>query len=246
MVDQKDLLQIKIEEAKGKLSADTKSAIDAVNWQDVILKMRETRGYTFEQLGDLEIETELLLCGLLSSDDYPRKLGEVMHIPKTQVDTLVDEMNTLVFSKIKEEFIKITEKKKQKNETILTPPKTPEINSLQEINILNQAGIEIIDPNPSYNNTKGKKIEINAMELKEGNKKIDQRIKPISPQKNSGAGSSILEQKLGGSVKSSTVQTEHSLNNLSKNSDNSNKIDTEKETKNAYPPKADPYREIPE
>ena len=54
-----DLLQIKIEQAKAKLSEDTLDAINSVPWQAEILKMRETKGYSFEQLGDLELETEL-------------------------------------------------------------------------------------------------------------------------------------------------------------------------------------------
>ena len=64
MDDTIDLLQIKIDQAKAQLPKNTLQAIDAVPWQARILKLREEKGYTFEQLGDLEIETELLLCGL--------------------------------------------------------------------------------------------------------------------------------------------------------------------------------------
>src|ERR1035437_6503157 len=107
-----DLLQIKIENAKKQLSDETLNAIAAVAWQAEIIKMRETKGYTFEQLGDLELETELLLCGLVSPKDYPGALEKRMGTCRGSQHELVEEMNKLVFSKIKEELIKSTERKK--------------------------------------------------------------------------------------------------------------------------------------
>ncbi len=86
MQDPVDLLQIKIDEAKSKLPKETLEAISAIDWQAVIIGLREKKGYSFEQLGDLEIETELLLCGLLSPTDYPKELERRMHISKAQVD----------------------------------------------------------------------------------------------------------------------------------------------------------------
>ena len=107
--DPLDLLQIKIDKARGELPPETRAAIDAVDWKATILQMREKKGYTFEQLGDLELETELLLAGLVSAEDYPKELEKRMKIPKTQVDALVSDMNELVLKKIREEFIKRTE-----------------------------------------------------------------------------------------------------------------------------------------
>ncbi|MFH1201102.1 MAG: hypothetical protein V1484_02110 [bacterium] len=107
-----DLLQIKIEQAKAQLPEDTQNAISAVDWKAVILGMRGKRGYSFEQLGDLEIETELLLCGLLNPENYSKELEKRMRLSKTEVNDLVKEMNSLVFTKIKENLIKNIERKK--------------------------------------------------------------------------------------------------------------------------------------
>jgi len=123
-----DLLQMKIEEAKALLPEDTRNAIDAVDYKTVILEMRKTRGYTFEQLGDLETETELLLCGLISPEDYSKELENRMHLQKTEVNELIKEMNDRVFAKIKENLIKRTGEK-------------------DDMQVLNSAGIEIIDEN---------------------------------------------------------------------------------------------------
>src|SRR3989344_4500286 len=107
-----DLLQIKIEKAKRDLPIDTINAIAAVDWKATILGMRNKYGYTFEQLGDLEIETELLLCGLLSAENYPKEISKRMEIQRAQADELVNEMNERVFKRIREELIKNTERKK--------------------------------------------------------------------------------------------------------------------------------------
>src|SRR3989338_4251664 len=107
-----DLLEIKIEKAKRELPLETVNAINAVDWKAVILGLREKKGYTFEQLGDLELETELVLCGLVTPEDYPRELEKRMGIGRAVADELVNEMNDLVFRKIREELIKNAERKK--------------------------------------------------------------------------------------------------------------------------------------
>ncbi|OGI86364.1 hypothetical protein A3A05_00250 [Candidatus Nomurabacteria bacterium RIFCSPLOWO2_01_FULL_41_12] len=112
MDDTIDLLQIKIEKAKAALPAETINATAAVDWKAAILGLRGKHGYTFEQLGDLELETELLLCGLLTPSDYPKELENRMKISRSAANELVSEMNDLVFKKIQAEMIKNVERKK--------------------------------------------------------------------------------------------------------------------------------------
>src|SRR5665648_90170 len=106
-----DLLQKKIDEARANLTAQTRQAIDAVNWRGVIAEMRDKDGYNLEQLGELESETELLLCGLLSGEGYKKELETRMKITKDQVQKLTEKMNEQVFKKIQEELKKILEGK---------------------------------------------------------------------------------------------------------------------------------------
>jgi hypothetical protein len=139
-----DLLQIKIDEAKAQLPKETANAINAVDYKAVILEMRQSKGYTFEQLGDLETETELLLCGLVSPENYSKELENRMHLPKNQVNELIKEMNEKVFAKIKENLIKGTGgDTEKKNDT----------------QILNSAGIEIIPDLPAIPSTKMIQVE---------------------------------------------------------------------------------------
>ena len=212
-----DLLQIKIDEAKKQLSEDTLAAIATVPWQAEILKMRETKGYTFEQLGDLELETELLLCGLVSPSDYPLELQNRMQISKAAANELVAEMNELVFAKIKEEMIKRTERKN------FTPALIKEGvgggNSEEDnTQIFKEHGIEIVP----------EKLELNSPPLL------------IKERGQGGEVHPIFAQKFSGPVQTGIVKTEHTLENITKTTppaftDIKPKI-----------PKPDPYREIPE
>lgn len=141
-----DLLQIKIENAKKELPLETVKAIDAVDWRAPILELRTKKGYTFEQLGDLELETELLLCGLVTPQDYPKELEKRMGISRAQADELVNEMNILVFNKIQEELIKNVERKKIEGNN-------------NDTKILNTAGIEIIPDIPATPQTQTMQTE---------------------------------------------------------------------------------------
>jgi hypothetical protein len=199
-----DLLQIKIEKAKVELSEESRRAIDAVDWKTIILGMRAEKGYSYTQLENLELETELLLCGLINPEDYPKELEKRMNIPRPQVDVLVNEMNEKVFKKIREELVKNIERKK--------------------ISENNQRKSEITNEKP---------IETREEMLKtiETPDLFAEKELPAPPADINKA-PSILEQKLSGSFQIPTVETEHTISNISKDSG-------EEKTKL---PKADPYR----
>lgn len=262
-----DLLQIKIENAKKQLSDDTLNAIAAVAWQAEIIKMRETKGYTFEQLGDLELETELLLCGLVNPKDYPGELEKRMGISKASANELVEEMNKLVFSKIKEEMIKSTERKKmfeKKNSPLEEYPSggggriihpgasaTPqegnnhdtEAEKKSNMQVLSNAGIEILNGNSSPRLAEEGAGGGNSKETLPIPEKLELSSPPLLI-KERGLGGEVnihpmLAQKMSGTFQIPIVKTEHTLNNL-----------TPSNTPNVAPktdkPKVDPYREIPE
>lgn len=225
MNDTIDLLKIKIETAKRELSPETVSAIDAVDWKTSILELRNKYGYTFEQLGDLELETELLLCGLVSAENYPKEIEKRMKISKAQANELVNEMNNLVFKRMREELTKNLDRKK-----IIADS---EKNTADTGQILNSAGIEIVP----------EKLELSPGETPtESREKMLQKIEkpaatiPAAPKEEPHP---ILAQKLSGSFQTPIVKTDHSLENITK---------TAGEPKPPAPqgPKIDPYREIPE
>ncbi|HNW71386.1 MAG TPA: hypothetical protein PKZ36_01235 [Candidatus Paceibacterota bacterium] len=226
-----DLLQIKIERAKESLPKETLKAINSVDWRAFILALREKKGYSFEQLEDLEIETELLLCGLLSIENYPKEIEERLKIPKPQVDLLINEMNESVFKKIREELIKNTEKEelfvrkeeKIEQKQVIQTGIDPTINK-SESNILNKAGISIIERAEEIappSNTEVKKE--NPIE-----KPVE---KPVE---------SIPSQKLAGSFQIPMTKTEYSLNN--KQNVQKNLTAEKEQTEKIKLSKIDPYR----
>lgn len=111
----KDNLQLDILQARANLPTSTKKAIDNVDWRKIIGQMGKK--YSPEQLKVLEKKTELLLCGLLKTDDYPKELGLEMNISKESVISLITEMDVLVFEKIQKELERELEKRNITTET---------------------------------------------------------------------------------------------------------------------------------
>jgi len=111
MENSTDLLQVKITEARAKLSKESREAIDNVNWKIIILGMNKK--YNQDQLENLETETELLLCGILSPENYLLEIEHRMQITKEEVGVLIGEMDKLVFRKIQEGLKIILEKEEK-------------------------------------------------------------------------------------------------------------------------------------
>ncbi len=223
---EKDELQQKIDSARAELSQETKQAIDSVDWKDALLKIRDKKGYNLEQLDDLETETELLLCGLTNPQDFPKSIGTRMQISREEVNDLVNEMNELVFKKIRE---KLMENTNEKNSDQLEQ---------KETQTLNRAGIEIM---PEEITTQNQSLN------KEGGRSgvLEQRdtmLKDVENPDRIMTPSIIPSQKLSGSFNIPAKKTEYTIGNISKPVDNS--TITPPTIAGQY--KVDPYRELPE
>ena len=103
-MDNRDVLQMEIDKARSNLTLESREAIDAVDWKSIVAGMGKK--YTPDQLENLETETELLLCGLLSPEYYVKELETRMKLPKSEIDILIGEMDKLIFKKIQSVLIK--------------------------------------------------------------------------------------------------------------------------------------------
>lgn len=112
-----DTLEIQIAKAKALLSQESRNAIDAVNWKQIIEGMGKK--YSISQLEALETETELLLCGIVSTIDFPKELEARMKIPKVEVSMLLSEMDRLIFKKMQEELEKRLNNSNTDNKNVL-------------------------------------------------------------------------------------------------------------------------------
>ena len=116
-----DPLKVKIEQAKNELSEETRKAIDAVDVRTIILGMNGK--YNSEQIEDLETETELLLCGLSTPENYQKELQLRMKISTNEVLLLLAELDKNIFKKIQVELEKIlSEEEAVKNKPFVADP----------------------------------------------------------------------------------------------------------------------------
>lgn len=233
MIDENiDLLQVKIEKAREKLPKETREAISSVNWRGVILSMKDKKGYNLEQLSALELETELLLCGLVNPLNYQQELEMRMGIHKSQSEILVNELNELIFKKIKDSLISISSKKKNISsieiETVV-PKRDFTINNIkqEEKEVLTNAGIEVVVDKKESNVKKEEPLENREDMLV----KVENPVPTTIPKTTN----SISAQKLAEPFKMTKTQTEYSLNNITKQ--NTDELSQKTETK-----KVDPYR----
>lgn len=241
-----DLLKIKIDKAREGLPEESLNAIDAVDWKAEILRMRTDKGYSYTQLEDLEIETELLLCGLINPEEYPNELEKRMGIPRPEVEVLVKEINEKIFKKIREELVKnIDRKKVATNGNIATGKENISeeeqiLESREEIlqKIENPEPTKIIKniENEEFNSLV-KEVDLFAEKELPAGKTENTNTKEESDTTNTPT-NSILSQKFSGSFQIGTKETNHTLENITKNSN--------EDKKKIGIPKVDPYRELPE
>lgn len=229
MNDTVDLLRIKIEKAKRELPLETINAINAVDWKASLLELRTKKGYTFEQLGDLELETELLLSGLVGPAEYPKELEKRMGISKGAVNELLNEMNEGVFKKIREELIKNSERKRMFAEG--------KKDYRDDANVLDDAGIKVVEPTLPTR-TIDMRTEKPTESREDILKKIEKPELILRPEEISAH--PILAQKLSGSFQTGVVKTEHTLENITK------KVPQSPISSKPKIPYTDPYREVPE
>lgn len=216
MNDEVDLLQIKIERAKQALPPETLVAINSVDWKGFIAGLRDRKGFSIEQIGDLELETELLLAGMTNPDNYPAELTSRLNIPRAKVDELINEMNEGIFKPIREQLIKGSGKIEKVKNPIIVPKKEIRLNvtpssptiTKNDTSVLQNAGIQVLQK------TEEKKID-QPMEKREDMLAIVEKpelelVKAIDKTP------SLSEAKLGGTFKMPSVKTEYSLGNISK------------------------------
>ena len=227
-----DPLQIKIEKAKMNLSAETLEAIDAVDWRQALLDIKAKYGFSIEQLEALEVETELMMCGLLDPSEYEKEVRERMHVIPQESKDVVNEMNERVFKKIREAFMKILEKQK----TI--------VDKTSDTSVLKTAGIEVVD----QTHTEQRQTYAGGDNREDILEKVEHP--ELIVKKDVDGNKGILSMnKLSETFKIPTAQTEYSLSNITKE-ENKGSISTPvvmtPKEERATLPKLDPYRELPE
>jgi hypothetical protein len=216
-----------IKERFESLPEAVQEVILSSNYENSLLEIGQQYQLNVEQLGKLEQETTITMMGIDPLADFETRLTRELNIDKEKGSLIIKDINEKVFLRIRDllklmntgeldesETGKTTEETQTKIERIdsIMPKKVDE-NSTKDmrtdVQTLSNAGIEIIP----------EKLEITGVP------------KPTIPTPSYAVPPkpSILEQKLSAPIKTETVTTEHSLNNITPSK-----------------PSVDPYREIPE
>jgi hypothetical protein len=232
------MMEITLEEIQKKfesLPEDLKWAIMAANVDDNIIEIGQKEGLNVEQMGQLSLETHMVMFGFTHPDKFEESLKGSLKLSDEKTKVLANAVNEKILKEIREKFMSLyqTPKKEEK-------PTEPTQNTEEDTNtkILNLHGIEIVP----------EKLEL-------ATKPISTQSKEIHPP---------LIRKLSGSYQTPIIKTEHTLDNLTKNISAptvSSPISTPPSAvlgkikpvsadatklSPSYSTKPDPYRELPE
>jgi len=75
-------------------------ALKSFDWATQLLSIGHQYGLHIDQLEDLQIETMMLLVGLVSPDQYPDHLTEKLAVSPTEITKIIGQINEQIFSPI--------------------------------------------------------------------------------------------------------------------------------------------------
>lgn len=219
-------MEITLEEIQKKfenLPEDLKWAIMAANVDDNIISIGQSQGLNVEQMGQLSLETHMVMFGFTHPDKFEQSIKASMKLSDEKTRALANAVNEKILKEIKENM-------KEAFENASKKPGAPVLEEESDAQILSSAGIEIVPTNSSGS----------SAGLPPEKEKWD-----ISPEKPEPATEKeeqpILTQKLSSFIKSDVVETQHSLDNITKTG-----MQIPHENEKNKIPSSDPYREIPE
>ncbi len=227
-------MEITIEEIKKKfesLSEDLKWAIIGANVDEKIMEIGKENSLTVEQMGQLALETNMVMLGFIHPDQFEGSVKGSLGLPDEKIKILVNAVNEKILKEIREKIMELHNPKPE-----ITDEETQE--TLPEENI-NQTEIEELPPELGSGLKTTLEKELSNQDL---NKEII---------------NSAINQKISGSFHSTQApKTTYTLDPSGKtpvvNSTSSPKISPVIPQKpisnpNPEPPKTtiDPYRENP-
>jgi hypothetical protein len=185
-------MEITLEEIQQKfdsLPEDLKWAIMAANVDDNIIEIGQTNGLNVNQMGQLSLETHMVMFGFTHPDKFEDSIKNSLELPEEKIHAIANAVNEKILKNIREKIMDLTTKNEEEKDS----------------QVLKSAGIEIIPKGSSAPNTKPEEKKemlpvLDSLELREGKM-------PDKPE-------SVISQKLSGFVKNEVKETDHTLNNM--------------------------------
>lgn len=88
------------------LPAINQEALSSIDWNSLIIEIGRKRGLHIDEIDDLRTETMLVLIGELDAQGYASGLMTRLGLPPSEIDKLVDEVNTGIFQPIHDYIVR--------------------------------------------------------------------------------------------------------------------------------------------
>ena len=99
-------LQQTFEEQLTYLPSINQQALQSFDWATELVGIGKQYGLHVDQLDDLQIETMLVLVGVVSADDYPNELITRLAISPSEADKIIEQVNDLIFTPIHDYIVR--------------------------------------------------------------------------------------------------------------------------------------------
>jgi hypothetical protein len=96
----KALFQKHYEENLALLPEISQKALRSFNWVSVLLDIGKSYALQLDELEDLQVETMMLLVGVVSPDEYETEMTKILPVSRVEIDKLLDEVNTKILAPI--------------------------------------------------------------------------------------------------------------------------------------------------
>jgi hypothetical protein len=218
-------IEQELDERFDKLPESIKNIISESNYQTTLYDIAKSHGLNVIQMGTLEIIFIDLVTGVIHADKFEEALKNKLQLPNEKVHTLAENINEKILKEIRIKMVGL--------------PDTEEENK-ENTKILSSAGIEILDEKEKETLPIPDLPAVPSAQLMQAGK-LELSSSPRLVEEGAGGGDlkeqlhPILAQKLSGFTQEGVVETHHSLDNLTKSTEQSTAVS-----------KVDPYREIPE
>ncbi len=145
-------MEISLEEIQKKfesLPEGLKWAVMAANVDDNIIEIGKTEGLNVEQMGQLSLETHMVMFGFTPSEKFEESIKNSLQLPSEKIHSIAGAVNEKILKKIREKMIESSMAEEDANDT----------------QVLKSAGIEIVERGETL--PVPEKLELNSAEKPE-------------------------------------------------------------------------------
>ncbi len=136
------------------LPTELQTVILSSDYQMKLFEIAKKHKLTYEKLGQLELETTMVLLGMTPPDEYKADISDQLNLKGAELDELVGEINQDVFSPIREKLMGIYTKEEvelgekfAREKTVATQEETPLTRQSAPIPGINKSAVPTRDTN---------------------------------------------------------------------------------------------------